>query len=136
MPRRYRVSGPRPVLDTAPGDEFEADLTAEEERTLLGSGRVALVPRRYRVVGDSTVFDTKPDGVLTHAFPVEQERALVEGGHIEPLEAADPFGDLTKPELRDIAAERGIDVPARATRDELLAALQDQGDEPDTRSED
>lgn len=82
--RRYRVCGPRPVLDTPPGEEFEADLSAEEERTLLDSGRVELVPRRYRVVGDSTVLGTKPDGVLTHAFGVDQERALIDGGHIAP----------------------------------------------------
>lgn len=44
-------------------------------------------------------------------------------------EAADDLEDMKSAELHDLAVERGIDVPARATKAELIAALHaDDGD--------
>lgn len=42
-PRRFRVIGPRTVMDTAPGDEFDADLPTEQERTLTEAGHITRV---------------------------------------------------------------------------------------------
>lgn len=38
-------------------------------------------------------------------------------------EAPKGIGDMTVPELRGRAAEQGVDVPAKATKAELVAAL-------------
>lgn len=134
MPRPYRVSGPRPVHDTAPGEEFDADLSAEEEDALLQAGRVELVPRTYLVTGNREVLGTKPDHTFTHAFPLAQERVLIEGGHIRPVaDDGEDLAALNKTELRTRADELGLDVPARATRDELLAAIEEHepGEQPE-----
>lgn len=80
---RYRVTGPRPVLDAEPGAVLEHEFTAQEEQDLLDAGRVEIIPRPYLVVGTSRVHDTDPGGTFTLGLPVGQEAALIEGGHIE-----------------------------------------------------
>lgn len=80
---RYRVTGPRPVLDAEPGEVLEHEFTAPEERDLLAAGRLEIIPRPYLVVGTSRVHDTDPGGTFTAGLPVGQEAALMEGGHIE-----------------------------------------------------
>lgn len=42
-PRKYRVSGSLPVLETPPGSVFEADLSADQEARWIASGSVELV---------------------------------------------------------------------------------------------
>jgi len=80
---RYRVTGPRSVLATEPGEVLEHEFTAQEERDLLDAGRLEIIPRPYLVVGTSRVHDTAPGGTFTLGLPVGQEAALMEGGHIE-----------------------------------------------------
>jgi len=80
---RYLVTGPRPVLDHALGDEFEHDFIDSQEADLVAGGRLAIVPGRYEVVGTQHVMDTPPGGTFEHAFTRPQERALLEGGHLE-----------------------------------------------------
>lgn len=80
---RYLVTGPRPVLDHAPGDTVEADLTADQEAAHLTAGRLRIVPRNYQVVGPLPVNDTDPGGTFEAALTVNAERALIEAGHIE-----------------------------------------------------
>ena len=84
---RYLVTGPRPVLDHAPGDTVEADLTADQEAAHLSAGRLRILPRPYRVVGPLQVHDTDPGGTFEAALTVPQERALTEAGHIERADA-------------------------------------------------
>jgi len=44
VPKRYVVIGPRRVCETDPGREFERDLTAAEEKALLGVHILAVEP--------------------------------------------------------------------------------------------
>lgn len=74
------------------GDEFDADLTADQEADNIASGLLEIVPATYKVVGDSRVFDTDPGGTFDRALTVGEEALLVNGGFIErqpdkPLEA-------------------------------------------------
>ena len=80
---RYLVTGQRPVLDHAPGDTFEADMTADQEAALVGTGRLRILPSAFRVVGPLQVHDTDPGGTFEAALTVPQEWALTEAGHIE-----------------------------------------------------
>ena len=80
---RYLVTGPRPVLDHAPGDEFEHDFTDAQEADLVGGGRIQIVATAYEVVGTQHVMGTPPGCTFEHAFTRPQERALLEGGHLE-----------------------------------------------------
>jgi hypothetical protein len=80
---RYKVTGPRPVLDHAPDEEFEADLNADVEADLVAGGRIEILPQDYQVVGTSRVHATEPGGIFSAALTVAQEAALIEGGHIE-----------------------------------------------------
>lgn len=83
MKQKYRVTGPRPVLDTEPGDEFEHEFTPDAELDLLSARRIEIIPRAYQVVGTSRVAGTDPGGLFTAAFTAGREAALIEGGHIE-----------------------------------------------------
>ena len=96
MSNRYRVTGARPVLDAAPGEEFEHGFSAEEEHDLLSSGRIALVPREYRVVGTRPVCDTEPGDTFLGTFTVGQEGALLSAGHIERHEPRERPGAKPK----------------------------------------
>jgi len=40
--KRYRVVGELPVAGAQPGEEFEADLSVEQEESLIASGAIAL----------------------------------------------------------------------------------------------
>ena len=80
---RYKVTGPRPVFDVAPGAEFERELSHAEEGDLLSAGRIALVPRRYQVIGASRVYGAAPGEFFVAAFRAASETALLDGGHIE-----------------------------------------------------
>jgi hypothetical protein len=41
---RYKVVGTQPVFDHAPGEEFEHDIPAEQERLLIESGALEKDP--------------------------------------------------------------------------------------------
>lgn len=43
--RTYRVTGPRVVHDTAPGDTFTATLTVEHEASLLDAGHIQRIDK-------------------------------------------------------------------------------------------
>lgn len=83
MSNEYRVTGELPVLDTKPGDTFEHDLTADEEQTLVGQGRIEIVARPYKVVGHRPVGGAAPGDTFTAALTVGEEQALIDGGHVE-----------------------------------------------------
>lgn len=68
------------------GDEFEWELSAEDEAENLESGLLEIVPREYRVVGTSVVFDAKPGETFEAAIPKGQEDQLL-GYHIERVES-------------------------------------------------
>lgn len=42
---KYRVIGSRRVMDTAPGDVFEADLPPEQEGSLIAAGHIEPVSK-------------------------------------------------------------------------------------------
>lgn len=42
MSKRYTVTGTQPVLDHKPGESFEAEIPAEQERFLVGIGALAI----------------------------------------------------------------------------------------------
>lgn len=42
MNKRYRVAGPNAVFGHAPGDVFDREIPAEQERLLLESGNLAV----------------------------------------------------------------------------------------------
>lgn len=65
------------------GDEFELELSDEEEASHLAAGLLEIVPRDYKVVGDSRVWDTDPGDTFTRALTLGEERHLVDGGFIE-----------------------------------------------------
>ena len=65
------------------GDEFDLDLSAEDEATNIQSGLLEIVPATYKVTGDSRVFDTAPGETFTRPLTVGEERHLVEGGFVE-----------------------------------------------------
>lgn len=84
---RYLVTGQRPVFDRAPGEEVEAELTADQEAAWVSTGRLTILPRAFRVVGPLQVHDTDPGGTFERALTIPQERALTEAGHIERVPA-------------------------------------------------
>lgn len=59
-------------------------------------------------------------GDVVDDLPGESVRWLREQGHIET-----DLSDLTKAELREKADEAGLDLPASATKDEILDALRE-----------
>jgi hypothetical protein len=44
QPRRYEVTGTRPVLDHQPGEIFEADIPLEQEERLVQGGAIRVIP--------------------------------------------------------------------------------------------
>ena len=46
--RRYLVVGPHVVLGKKPGDEFMADLSEEQERTLVKAGHLRPVRKQQK----------------------------------------------------------------------------------------
>lgn len=83
MKRRYKVTGPRSVLDAEPGEELEHEFTAEEEADQIAAGRLAIVPVEYEVIGASNVFDAEPGEKFTRALRIDEEAHLVDGGFVE-----------------------------------------------------
>jgi hypothetical protein len=68
------------------GDEFDAEYTVDEERSLIDSKLLEIVPRTYKVIGGSKVYgvavgDDPP--TFEQAMLIEPEAALIQGGHIE-----------------------------------------------------
>lgn len=62
--------------------QFDAELTASEERDLIEGGHIEIAPRPYKVLTNN--FAAAPQGeTVDLALPVETEAALIEGGHIE-----------------------------------------------------
>lgn len=64
--------------------------------------------------------------------PVEEAEAEEEAAE-EPVEepaeeddevADEPLDDMTVPELKALAAERGIDIPSNARKDEIIALIE------------
>lgn len=117
---RYRVTGPRPVLDAEPGEVLEHEFTTQEERDLLDAGRVEIIPRPYLVVGTSRVHDTDPGGTFTAGLPVGQEAALIEGGHIERV--PDPA-----PAEQDTAASKAAGKQKTTARPGDVATTSPEG---------
>jgi hypothetical protein len=98
---RYKVLLPLEVhtADAAykQGEEFDAEFTAEEEATNLGSGLLEIVPRTYKVVGGSDVFETPTGGTVDAALTIPIEAMLVGGGHIERVDP--PAAPTHKPRV-------------------------------------
>lgn len=46
MRKRYRVTGTQPVLDHRPGETFEAQIPAEQERFLLSIGALKIATKK------------------------------------------------------------------------------------------
>lgn len=89
--RRYRVLLPllvhTPDASYGQGEEFEHELTEEEETESLASGLLEIVPCEYRVIAeDSIVHDTPTGETFVAALPLGNEALLLEGGHIERVE--------------------------------------------------
>jgi hypothetical protein len=89
--RRYRVLLPLSVQPREGGnytqhEEFDAELTEDEETANVNSGLLAIVPQRYKVVGGSDVYETPTGQEFERALPLGIEALLVEGGHIERVE--------------------------------------------------
>jgi hypothetical protein len=86
--RRYRVLLPLAVQPREGGsytqhEEFDAELTEDEETENVRSGLLEIVPQRYRVIGGSDVYETPPGEEFERALPLGNEALLIEGGHIE-----------------------------------------------------
>lgn len=79
----YKVSGPRPVNDAEPGQEFEAELSASDESDLLEAGRIEIVPREYENVGGGVVHGVKPGAKFKAALRMHEEQALIAAGAVE-----------------------------------------------------
>lgn len=60
-----------------------------------------------------------------------QEQLLEESGRIIPKPPATKLTDLSVPRLRDLAADRGIEVKANTKKDDLVALLDNPGDQPE-----
>jgi hypothetical protein len=89
--RRYRVLLPLAVQPREGGsygqhEEFDTDLTEDEETENVRSGLLEIVPVLYRVTGGSVVHDTEPGGEFYASLPIGNEAQLVQGGHIERVE--------------------------------------------------
>lgn len=64
---RFLVTGIHPVAGTAPGDEFDADFSEEQERALVAGGAIKrAASRREARKRDDDLTDVK-------ARPVEEE---------------------------------------------------------------
>jgi len=88
---RYKVL--LPVLvdgEYGQGDEFEKELTPEEELANVQSGLLEIMPQTYKVIGASTVWDAAPGEEFERALTLGEEQLLVEGGHIERVEKPAP----------------------------------------------
>lgn len=83
MSKPYKVVGPRPVNDADPGQEFAAELSAEEESDLLEAGRIEIVPREYENVGGGLVHGVKPGEKFKAALRIHEEKALISAGAVE-----------------------------------------------------
>jgi hypothetical protein len=89
--RRYRVLLPLAVQPREGGsygqhEEFDTDLTEDEETENVRSGLLEIVPVLYRVTGGSVVHGTEPGGEFYASLPIGNEAQLVQGGHIERVE--------------------------------------------------
>lgn len=73
---------------------------------------------------ESTVAELARRGFLAASEPNVTVAISAEGFESEP-----DFGALTVKELSALCADRGIDVPAKARKAELVAALQAAGEE-------
>jgi hypothetical protein len=71
-------------------------------------------------------YGTQP-GFLANDIPLE-EQDLVFGGPLAPQPAVedDALDAMTKAELVDEAAKRGVDVPANATKSDIVDLLREQ----------
>lgn len=87
---RYLVTGPRPVLDHAPGSEAELVLDPALETDLVSKGLLEILPSTYRNVGTQQVFGHDPGVTFEVALTVGQEAALLEGGHLERVNKPSP----------------------------------------------
>ena len=102
--RRYRVLLPLTVQPREGGtyaqhDEFDSDLTEDEETENTRSGLLAIVPVTYKVIGGSVVHGTEPGEEFDMGLPMGNEAQLIEGGHIERVERPEPE-KAVKPALK------------------------------------
>lgn len=97
------------------GDEFEG--TDEQARELCAKG--------YLMISADSVLEGDPDGELVE---LEEEQS-------SPEEEEVALEDMTVAQLRAICDEYGIEVPARAKKENLVAAVKlyeaEAGDEPE-----
>ena len=73
-------------------DNFEADLSAADERDAVEGGHLEIVARAYKVLSNNFA-DGKQGSTVDLALNVDNEAALIEGGH---LERAKPASKPTK----------------------------------------
>ena len=101
--RRYKVANPpagwpetlpfhlsRPDGEYGIGDEFAADLTAEDELANLNSGLLELLPLQYKVLVDTTVHGHQQGDEFELALPLGQEQLLIAGGILERTDQPEP----------------------------------------------
>lgn len=78
-------------------EEFEANLSPDEERDAVSGGHLELVPRTYRVLSDNYAAG-KQGETFEATYPVENEAVLVQGGHIERVdETAEDLAGTSDP---------------------------------------
>lgn len=87
-PREFQPTEPgEPSPSWKQGDEFDHELSVEDEAANLASGLIEIVPRLYRVVGTSEVLGhVASDPPFEAAIPKGQEELLL-GYHIERVDS-------------------------------------------------
>lgn len=110
---RYKVIGPRPVLDVDPGEELEAVFSADEEAEHITNRRLEIVPREYEVVGPREVHGAKPGEKFLASLTVGQEAALLEGGHIEVAGDDGGLEKRSREDLNVLARSTGVADPEK-----------------------
>lgn len=109
----YKVTGQRPVDGHAPGEEFEAEYTVDQEADYLSTGRLEIVPRPYKVIGTSRIFEgshasegANPGDILIAALPIERERWHLDGGRLERAPRTPERRKEAAKELRETLKEK------------------------------
>ena len=124
--QRYNVTGPRPVLGHAPGEQFDHLLSAEDEAAHIAAGRLEIVPRGYRVIGPRNVFGNGPGSEFEAALTIDQEAALL-GVHLERVdeEPTENLSGKKREELDELAAALGIENPDQLpNKDAVIEAIE------------
>jgi len=97
------------IRNTKTGEEFHASTAAAKDLAAAGE---------FEFVEVVEVIDSASD---LDAVPTET------AGQDEPAEVPADLSDLKKGELVDLAEEQGIEVPSKATKDDLIEAIEAAG---------